>query len=95
MGFANPLAALTDLDVHDLGIFLAEARSQNWIILLTLKRAKQWAGRLRLGAANPGAEINLSSYGNRDQICQPITAPLISNPDFVGADAIGQAQDVP
>ena len=61
----------------------------------TLKRARQWAKRLRLEAANPGAEINLASYETREQICQPITAPLVSNPDFVGPDAFSQPQDVP
>jgi hypothetical protein len=95
MRFIQGLDKLTDLDVHDLGIFLAEARYQNWIVLLTLKRARQWAQRLQLNAANPGAGVNLALDEKREQICQPITAPLMSNPEYSGPDAIGEAQDVP
>lgn len=93
--FVQDLTQYSPQDVHDLAIFLAEARSENYILLLTLKRAHQWAKRLQLDAANPGAEINLAPYENREQICQPITAPLVSNPDISGPDAFALPQDVP
>jgi hypothetical protein len=46
MRFIQGLTQFSPQDVHDFSIFLAEARSQNWILLLTLKRAQQWAKRL-------------------------------------------------
>ncbi len=95
MRFIQSLNKLSEADTHDLGIFLAEARYQNWMILLTIKRAHQWAQRMQLHAANPAAEINLAKFENREQICQPITAPLASNPDITGPDAVGEAGDVP
>jgi hypothetical protein len=96
MRFIQGADQLTPADIHDLSVFLAEARYQNWIVLLSLKRAHQWAQRLQLAAANPGSEVgNLRPYEMRAQICQPITAPLISNPNFSGPDAIWEAQDVP
>lgn len=95
MRFIQGTTQLSPEDVHDLSIFLAEARSENWILLLTLERAREWARRLQLNAANPAAEINLAPYETREQICQPITAPLIANPDVSGPHAIGEPQDVP
>ena len=52
MRFIQGLRQFAPADVHDLSIFLAEAHNQNFIILLSLYRAHQWAGRLGLTAGN-------------------------------------------
>lgn len=93
MRFIQGLQQLTPLDVHDLAIFLAEAHYQNWIVLLALHRAHQWAERMHLAAANPvSVEIMKPS---QEQICQPLTAPLVASDSDSGPDAFAQPGDMP
>jgi hypothetical protein len=73
MQFIQGLSQLTPLDTHDFGIFLAEARYENRIALLTIRRAHQWADRMHLTAENPdGVEGEFDA--NRAPICPPLTA---------------------
>lgn len=48
MRFIEGVSQLLPADIHDLSIYLAEARYQNWILLLSIKRAHQWAQLLQL-----------------------------------------------
>jgi hypothetical protein len=88
-GDAQGLQQLTPLDIHDLGIFLAEARYQNWIVLLSLHRAQQWAQRMHLAPANAGQVENFKP--SEVQICQKLTAPLVPS----GSDAFAEPGDMP
>jgi hypothetical protein len=83
------LQQLTPLDIHDLGIFLAEARYQNWIVRLSLHRARQWAQRMHLTPANAGRVENFEP--SEVQICQKLTAPLVPS----GPDAFAEPGDMP
>jgi hypothetical protein len=89
MRFIQGLQQLTPLDIHDLGIFLAEARYQNWIVLLSLHRAQQWAQRMHLAPANAGQVENFKP--SEVQICQKLTAPLVPS----GSDAFAEPGDMP
>ncbi len=72
---------------------LGEARYQNWIVLLSIHRAHQWAARLQLAAANPGQiEGSASAVA---QICEKLTAPMIATESTVGPDAFAEPGDTP
>jgi hypothetical protein len=72
------LRQLTPLDIHDMSIFLAEARYQNFIVQLTLVRAQQWADQLHIAAANPGnvEKLNnpnhVSNWVRGSELCKPL-----------------------
>jgi len=96
MRFIQGLDRFTPADAHDLSIFLAEARYQNSHMLLSLWRARQWAQRVQLTPANPGAEDQSRAADDKlEQICQPLTAPLKLNRYISGPDAYELPQDVP
>jgi hypothetical protein len=96
MRFIQGLRQFAPADAHDLSIFLAEAHYQNWIVLLSIHRAHQWAGRLGLTADNKvGGEITRSLTGAQSQICQPLTAAEVSSPDTSGPDAFAAPEDQP
>ena len=68
----------------------------NWIILLTIKRAHQWAHRMpnsappiRLRRSTSRNSITWNRYASRSPHRWPLT------PDVVGPDAIGEPGDVP
>ncbi|HEX3422584.1 MAG TPA: hypothetical protein VHS33_04180 [Sphingomicrobium sp.] len=63
IGFVVGLKHFTVLDIHDLGVLLAEARYRNFRAKLDIKRANQWGERLRITAANPNPveHYNLSA----------------------------------
>jgi hypothetical protein len=93
MRFVQGLEQFAPLDVHDLSIFLAEARYQNWVLLLSIHRAHQWAKRMQLSAANPGSfEV---ANPRQSQICQKLTAPLVASDTFSGPDAFAEPGDTP
>lgn len=60
MGFLEGIGQLTDLDVHELSLLLAEARYRNLRAQLSIERSHQWANRLSLTAANPNGVENLT-----------------------------------
>jgi hypothetical protein len=93
MRFIQGLQQLSLPDAHDLAILLGEARYQNWIVLLSIHRAHQWAARLQLAAANPGQIEGPGSAGA--QICEKLTAPLIATDNTVGPDAFAEPGDTP
>ncbi|MGD0144875.1 MAG: hypothetical protein ABSC92_17115, partial [Rhizomicrobium sp.] len=96
MRFIQGLQQFAPADVHDLGIFLAEAHYQNWIILLSIHRAHQWADRLGLTANNQvGGEISRVLVSAQAQICQPLTAAEVPSPDTSGPDAFAAPGDLP
>jgi len=96
MRFIQGLDRFTPADVHDFSIFLAEARYHNSHMLLSLWRAHQWAQRVQLTPANPGAEGESTAADDKlAQICQPLTAPLKLNRYISGPDAYELPQDVP
>jgi hypothetical protein len=98
MRFIQGLQQFTPADVHDFSVLLAEAQYQNWVALLSLWRAHQWADKLHLAAENPvwGEKSDNGILPNSQvQICQPLTAPLVSSPDFSGPDAFMTPGDMP
>jgi hypothetical protein len=96
MRFIQGLQQFTPADVHDLSIFLAEAHYQNWIILLSIHRAHQWADRLGLTAdSQTGGDIARVLLGTQAQICQPLTAAEVSSTETSGADAFAAQGDEP
>ena len=72
IGFVEGLNQLTPLDLHDLSILLAEARYQNRRVKLSMKRAHQWAAKLKLTAADPNPVENYSLSARR--VCTPLVA---------------------
>jgi hypothetical protein len=98
MRFIQDTNRLSPEDVHDFSVLLAQARYQNWVVLLSLKRAHQWAHGLQLTPANPGikAEDNVDRwYASRAQICEPLAASQTHGKNVGGPDAAGEAADVP
>jgi hypothetical protein len=96
MRFIQGLPQFTPADVHDLSIFLAEAHYQNWIILLSIHRAHQWAARLGLTADNQtGSGIARVLISAQSQICQPLTAAAVSSSSTAGPDAFAEPGDEP
>jgi hypothetical protein len=93
--FIQGLQQWTPLDVHDFSIFLAEARYENWVIVLTMHRAHQWAERMHLTAANSADVVANFAKPSEAQICQPLTAPLVSSPDVTGVGAFAAPDDTP
>jgi hypothetical protein len=98
MRFIQGLQQFTPADVHDFSVLLAEAHYQNWEALLSSWRAHQWADRLHLAAENPAwgnksDNVMVSKY--KPQICEPLTAPLVPSPDYLGPDAFIEAGDMP
>lgn len=71
MGFVEGLQHFTPLDIHDLGVLLAEARLRNRRAKLSVERAHQWAARLGLTAANPNGVESLDP--NERPACPPLT----------------------
>lgn len=72
--FIQGLEQLTPLDVHDLGIFVAEARDLDGLERINIKRAHQWAERMRLTAENPeGVDNEITKQVDKLSICQPLT----------------------
>jgi hypothetical protein len=93
MRFIQGLQQLSPLEAHDLAILLGEARYQNWVVLLTIHRAQQWAARLQLAAANlVPIEGRMSTNA---QICAKLTAPSIASDSTVGPDAFAEPGDMP
>ena len=81
MRFIQGLSQLTPLDIHELSILVAEAHYQNAIAHLDIYRAHQWAELMHLTAENPpGVLIRFNP--SRQQICQPLTAPAVSNAEL-------------
>lgn len=71
MRFIEGMSQWTPLDIHDFSVFLAEARYENGIALLTIRRAHQWGDRMHLTAENPaGVELDT----NRAPTCTPLIA---------------------
>jgi hypothetical protein len=96
MRYIQGLQQFAPADVHDLGIFLAEARYQNWIILLSIHRAHQWADRLGLKADNQtGGDIARILLSTQAQICRPLTAAAVSSSSTAGPDAFAAPGDEP
>ncbi len=96
MRFIQGLQQFAPADVHDLSIFLAEAHYQNWIILLSIHRAHQWADRLGLSADNQiGGDIARVLTSTQAQICQPLTAAEVSSSAAAGPDAFAAPGDEP
>ena len=96
MRYIQGLQQFAPADVHDLGIFLAEARYQNWIILLSIHRAHQWADRLGLTADNQtGGDIARVLTSSQAQICRPLTAAEVSSSATSGPDAFATPGDEP
>jgi hypothetical protein len=88
MRFIQGVARLTPEDVHDLSIFLAEARYQNFILLLTVKRAHQWATVLKLTPSDPS---EFAIVTGKIQICEKLAAALVPP----GPDPTGLPEDEP
>ena len=61
LGFLNGLDRFTPLDVHELGMLLAEARYRDFRAQLDIERGRQWASKLRLTAANPNSVESIQS----------------------------------
>lgn len=96
MRFIQGLQQFTPADIHDLSIFLAEAHYQNWIILLSIHRAHQWADRLGLTADNQtGGDIARVLTSSQAQICRPLTAAEVSSSATSGPDAFATPGDEP
>jgi hypothetical protein len=96
MRFIQDLQQFTPADVHDLSVFLAEAHYQNWIILLSIHRAHQWADKLGLTADNQtGGDIARILTSTQAQICQPLTATEVSSSSTAGPDAFAAPGDEP
>jgi hypothetical protein len=77
IGFVEGLKHFTAIDIHDLGVLLAEARYRNFRAKLDIKRAHQWGDRLHLTAANPNPVEHFELSAAPD--CPSITgAPLRS-----------------
>ncbi len=93
MRFIQGLQQFSPLETHDLAMMLGEARYQNWVVLLTIHRAQQWAARMQLAAANP-AQIEAPT-STRAQICEKLTAPFISSDSSSGPDAFAEPGDMP
>ena len=93
MRFIQGLHQLSPLESHDLAILLSEARYQNWVVLLTIHRARQWAARMQLAAGNL-VPIEGPTSTNA-QICANLTAPSIGSEDTVGLDAFAEPGDMP
>lgn len=55
IAFVEGLKHFSPMDVHDLGVLLAEARYRDFRAKLDIKRGRQWAARLHLTAANPNS----------------------------------------
>ena len=82
MRFIEGIDRFTPADIHDLSIFLAEARYQDWVVERNLRRAHQWAQRLQLAPANPGSFEAPESGSAHLRLCEKLTAPLASEPDL-------------
>ncbi len=89
MRFIQGLSPLVPLDVHDLSIFLAEARHQNARVFLNIHRAHQWAERMHLTAENP------AGVEGKARVRQaPICLPLVPNSNFFKPDARTSPEDL-
>lgn len=73
IGFVEGLKHFTPIDIHDLSVFLAEARYRNFRAKLDVKRAHQWAGRLGLMAANPNSVEKVTLLAT--PVCPSLTGP--------------------
>jgi hypothetical protein len=93
MRFIQGLQQFSPLEAHDLAMMLGEARYQNWVVLLTIHRAQQWAARMQLADANP-VQIE-APISTRAQICEKLTAPFIASDNFSGPDAFAEPEDMP
>jgi hypothetical protein len=93
MRFIQGLQQLAPIDTHELAILLAEARYQNWVVLLSIRRTHQWAARMQLAAANPAGVEGPTS--TRAQICEKLTAPYIVSDNSSGSDAFAEPEDMP
>jgi hypothetical protein len=93
MRFIQGLPQFSPLEAHDLAMMLGEARYQNWVVLLTIHRAQQWAARMQLAAANP-VQIEAPT-STRAQICEKLTAPFIASDNSSGPDAFAEPEDMP
>ena len=93
MRFIQGLQQLAPIDTHELAILLAEARYQNWVVLLSIRRTHQWAARMQLAAANPAGVEGPTSAGA--QICEKLTAPAIASDNTVGTDVFAEPGDMP
>ena len=76
IGFVEGLRHFTPNDIHDLGVFLSEARYRDMRASLDVERGRQWAARLHLTAANPDSveKIRLSGV----PVCSSLTGPPTS-----------------
>jgi hypothetical protein len=93
MRFIQGLQQFSPLEAHDLAMMLGEARYQNWVVLLAIHRAQQWAARMQLAAANP-VQIE-GPTSTRAQICEKLTAPFIASDNSSGPDAFIEPGDMP
>jgi hypothetical protein len=76
IGFVVGLRLFTPADTHDLGVLLSEARYRDSRARLDVQRARQWAARLHLTAANPDSveKIRLSSVPDCPSMMGPPTS---------------------
>jgi hypothetical protein len=93
MRFIQGLQQFSPLEAHDFAVMLGEARYQNWVVLLTIHRAHQWAARMQLAAANPVQIEGPTSTGA--QICEKLTAPFVASDSSSGPDAFAEPGDMP
>lgn len=84
MRFIQGLPRFSPLEAHDFATLLAEARYQNWVVILSIYRAHQWAARLQLAAANPGRIEGPASA--KPQICRELTAPPTGSDNYEFAE---------
>lgn len=73
IAFVEGLKHFSPMDVHDLGVLLAEARYRDFRAKLDIERGRQWAARLHLTAANPNSveQVALSEQPE----CPSLTGP--------------------
>jgi len=74
MAFVEGLKHFSPMDVHDLGVLLAEARYRDFRAKLDIERGRQWAARLHLTAANPNSVEQVALSEQPD--CPSLTGPI-------------------
>ena len=73
IAFVEGLKHFSPMDVHDLGVLLAEARYRDFRAKLDIERGRQWAARLHLTAANPNSVEQVALSEQPD--CPSLTGP--------------------
>jgi hypothetical protein len=73
IAFVEGLKHFSPMDVHDLGVLLAEARYRDFRAKLDIERGRQWAARLHLTAVNPNSVEQMALSEQPE--CPSLTGP--------------------